>query len=273
MKIIASLVLYKHRFEDIRKTLSSLINEDSLNKVVIVDNGNHCDWLKKFSHAKVEKIYLDKNCGFGAGHNSVFESHSEIADYFLICNPDIYFEKGELDKLYKFSKASSIDLSIPKILYPDGTLQHSCKLLPTPLQLFMRRFFLGFNKKSNSYYELHDADYSKTFFAPSISGCCMFLSRKAIDHTKGFDQRFFLYLEDIDLSRRVCQADMSVAYCPHSIVFHEAQRRSYSNYKFLYFHLISTIKYFNKWGWFFDKCRTILNQKCLILLPRKKKNN
>lgn len=273
MKIIASLVLYKHRFEDISKTLNSLINEDSINTIIIVDNGNHCDWLTDFSHEKIDKIYLDKNFGFGSGHNSVFKRYKKIADYFLICNPDIYFEKGEIDKLLEFSEANTVDLCIPKILYPDGTLQHSCKLLPTPFQLFMRRFFIGINKKSNSYYELHDADYNKAFFAPSISGCCMFLSRKAIKFTQGFDPRFFLYLEDIDLSRRICQADLSVTYCPYSIVFHEAQRKSYSNYKFLFYHLVSAIKYFNKWGWFIDGCRTLLNQKCLDLLPRKNKNN
>lgn len=268
MEIIVSLVLYKHTFEDVKKTLNSLMNEDSINKVVLVDNGNYCTWLQDYNHEKLEKIFLDSNSGFGAGHNAALKRYCNSADYFLICNPDIHFDKGEIDNLLRFSKNNSVDLSIPKILYPDGTLQYGCKLLPTPWQLFLRRFLFSNSVRTNADYELHNADYSKPFFAPSLSGCCMFLSQKAVNLTQGFDTRFFLYLEDIDLTRRVCQAGLNVTFCPESTVFHEAQRRSYSDPKFLIYHLASAIKYFNKWGWLMDSDRDKYNRKCLQLLHK-----
>jgi len=262
VKIIASVVLYKHNYNDVKDTLDSLISDESIDKIVLVDNGNHCRWLSDLINPKIELLTNPYNHGFGAGHNSVFSKYIDLADYFLVCNPDISFSKGEISSLYSYCVKNKIDFSIPKILYPDGTLQYACKLLPNPTQLFIRRF-LNNKNKLNEEYELHHADYNKSFFAPSFSGCCMLLSNSAIKYSNGFDERFFLYFEDVDLSRRLCDSDLRVAYCPLSKVYHEAQRRSYINYKFLFYHIVSALKYFNKWGWCNDVIRVRLNKKCL----------
>lgn len=267
MKIIASLVLFKHEYQDIKQTLSSLFAEESVSKVVIVDNGGFCHWLSAFNHEKLEVIRLPVNEGFGAGHNAVFERYVDIAPFILICNPDISFAKGEVDKLYQFSLNYGIGLSIPKVVYPDGSLQHGTKLLPSPYQLLIRRFLSSFSQEVNNSYELRQADYSKSFFAPSLSGCFMLISQQALRDVKGFDSRFFLYLEDVDLSRRVCLASYPVTYFPDALVVHESQRRSYTDVRFLFYHIVSAIRYFNKWGWFSDRQRELLNKRCLANLP------
>lgn len=271
MKIIASLVLHRHSEADISKTLDSLLNENSIDKVCIVDNGSHCDWLYKLNHPDIEVIKLSVNQGFGAGHNAVFQRYNGIAEYFLICNPDISFVKGEVDTLFAFSQREGTGLSIPKVVYPDGSLQHGCRLLPKPQQLFLRRFFSSLSGRSDRQYELQDANYNLAFFAPSLSGCFVLFSQQALERTQGFDERFFLYLEDVDLSRRVCASGLPVRYCPSSKVVHESQRRSYKNVKFLLYHIVSTIRYFNKWGWLCDKERDRLNLQCLSELPIKSK--
>ncbi|GAA3601133.1 glycosyltransferase family 2 protein [Gibbsiella greigii] len=270
MEIIASLVLYKHKYQDVKQTLSSLFGEESVSKVVLIDNGSFCDWLSNFTHEKLEVIRLPENKGFGAGHNVVFERYGDKADFILICNPDIFFAKGEVDKLYRFSLQHKTGLSIPKVVYPDGSLQHGTKLLPTPYQLLIRRFLSTFSHAINDDYELRQADYSKPFFAPSLSGCFMLISRQALREVKGFDPRFFLYLEDVDLSRRVCQSSCPVTYCPDALVVHESQRRSYTNFRFLFYHITSAIRYFNKWGWLHDRQRNQLNKRCLANLPSEK---
>lgn len=267
MKIIASLVLYKHHYEDIKKTLNSLFDEASISKVVIVDNGTHCDWLNDFFHEKLDFIKLTENRGFGAGHNAVFARYAQKTQFILICNPDIVFNLGEIDKLYQFSSRKQVGLSIPKVVYPDGSLQHGCKLLPAPYQLFMRRFFPDSARLVNNDYELRLADYSKPFFAPSLSGCFMLISREVLSEVHGFDPRFFMYLEDVDLSRRVSCTTHVVSYCPDSIVIHESQRRSYVDWRFMFYHIVSAIRYFNKWGWLFDRQRKRLNRRCLEKLP------
>lgn len=272
VKIIASLVLYRHSLSDIQNTLNSLLEEESIDKICIVDNGSYCQWLNDFDHVKIDVIKLEKNIGFGGGHNIAFErcSHLYEYDFMLVCNPDIYFDFGEVDKLYSFSVQNKTGLSIPKIIYPDGRLQYSCKLLPRPMQLLLRRFFPSASNGINFKYELRDADYGRAFFAPSLSGCFMLLSKEAIERTSGFDQRYFMYLEDVDLSRRVCIESFNVSYCPSSTVVHESQRGSYRDVKFLYYHICSAIRYFNKWGWFKDKEANALNDRCLSNLPLKK---
>jgi GT2 family glycosyltransferase len=263
VKIIASLVLYRHSYADIQKTLVSLLAEDSIDKICIVDNGNHCKWLEELKGSKIEIIKLPVNKGFGSGHNAVFERFKNKCEHFLICNPDISFSHGQVDNLYIFSKKKNCGLTIPKVVYPDGSLQHGCKLLPKPYQLFLRRFWPSLAERINFNYELRGANYECSFFAPSLSGCFMLLSQQALNKINGFDERFFLYLEDVDLSRRVSSSSLSVQYCPSSIVVHESQRRSYRDVKFLIYHIISAVKYFNKWGWIFDQEREKLNQRCL----------
>ena len=236
VKIIASLVLYRHSRNDIQNTLNSLLEEECIDKICIVDNGAYCQWLNDFNHIKIDVIKLERNIGFGAGHNAAFERCSKLYEYdfMLVCNPDIYFNRGEVDKLYSFSLEHELGLSIPKIIYPDGRLQYSCKLLPRPKQLLLRRFFPSISQQINFQYELRQADYEKSFFAPSLSGCFMLLSKDAVEITSGFDKQFFMYLEDVDLSRRICIESLKVSYCPWSTVVHESQRRSYKNIKFLY---------------------------------------
>lgn len=267
MKIIASLVLYKHQYQNIKLTLNSLFNEASISKVVVVDNGNYCHWLATFCHEKLSVITLATNKGFGAGHNEVFKYFSTQADFILICNPDIVFKQGEVDKLYQYCHSENVGLATPKIVYPDGNLQHSCKLLPSPPQLFIRRFLSCFSSLVNADYELHKADYTKPFFAPSLSGCFLLISQQALLDVQGFDTRFFLYLEDVDLSRRVSMSQHNVRYYPDAQVTHESQRRSYYDIRFLFYHLVSAIRYFNKWGWFRDEQRTKINQRCIAELP------
>ncbi|MFO6298788.1 glycosyltransferase [Rahnella selenatireducens] len=271
MKIIASLVLYRHGYDSVKNTLISLLSEDVISKVVIVDNGSHCDWLLELKESKVEVIQVKENSGFGAGHNYVFERFFMKTDFFLICNPDISFRKGEVEKLYDFCNLGAIDLAIPKIIYPDGSLQFGCKMLPSPYQLFMRRFIPFFKRKLNYNYELRGADYSRPFFAPSLTGCFMLVGSKVIHDVGFFDTRFFLYLEDVDLSRRISQK-YNVSYCPDALVVHEAQRRSYIDKQFLFYHITSAIKYFNKWGWIFDRKKTELNNRCLKTLPKSGNN-
>lgn len=270
MKIVASLVLFRHSLSDIQKTLESLLSEKCIDKVCIVDNGSFCAWLEDLVHPKIEIIRLLQNRGFGSGHNTVFQRFVHDCEYILICNPDISFSFGQVDKLYSWSQGRCIGLVIPKVIYPDGSLQHGCKLLPTPWQLFLRRFGASFSRRMNQNYELHISDYDRPFFAPSLSGCFMLISSKALNATGGFDERFFLYLEDVDLSRRVCSADFPVEYCPSSTVVHESQRRSYRDVKFLLYHITSAVQYFNKWGWIFDKERDALNSRCISELPKKR---
>jgi GT2 family glycosyltransferase len=163
-----------------------------------------------------------------------------------------------------------VGLVMPKVLYPDGRIQYLCKLLPTPFDLFGRRFlnFYPFKKyieKRNEIYELRFTGYDKIMEVPYLSGCFMFIRTKVLEKVGLFDERFFMYLEDTDLSRRIHKMAKTIYY-PHVHIYHEYGKGSYKNKKLLKYHIESAIKYFNKWGWFFDKERREINKKVLSKL-------
>ena len=78
-----------------------------------------------------------------------------------------------------------------------------------------------------------------------------------------FDERFFLYFEDTDLSRRIYNHYRTIYY-PHVFIQHLHERSSYKELKAFLHHLNSATSYFNKWGWFFDNERDLINRKILV---------
>lgn len=256
--MFCSLVLYYHTLADIQTTLDSLLRTHIVYKIILVDNGGS-GWAKHLDHAKICYIKAERNGGFGYGHNLAMHKYAHLSDYFLICNPDIDFDPKELEKLLKVAKASQAGLYSPKIIYPDGTDQFGQRLLPNPLNLFARRFLPDyFSKKIDGRYLLKTLMVDKLTTVPSVSGSFMLFRSECLLALGGFDERYFMYMEDIDLSRR-CAFKFGALYVPSACVVHEHQQASYKNKILLKAHIISAIRYFNKWGWVFDKQRKQIN--------------
>jgi len=268
--INVSIVLFKNDQDLVKKAIYSCINSFLINKVYLIDN-SPTDILSCLASldSRIEYIFNNANLGFGKAHNIALKrSIEENIPYHLVLNPDVYFEKGVLEELYNFMEANKdVGLVMPKVLYPNGNLQYLCKLLPTPLDLFGRRFlnFGPFKKiveKRNEVYELRFTGYDKIMEVPYLSGCFMFIRTEVLKKVGLFDERFFMYLEDTDLSRRIHKVAKTVYY-PYVYVYHEYGKGSYKSLKLLYYHIKSAIKYFNKYGWFFDKEREEINKKIL----------
>jgi GT2 family glycosyltransferase len=90
----------------------------------------------------------------------------------------------------------------------------------------------------------------------------MFLRTEALEEVGLFDERFFMYPEDIDLTRRIHSKYRTVFYPDVSIIHHHA-KDSYESIKMLKIHIVNIIKYFNKWGWIFDKDRRVINKETI----------
>ncbi|HEE3897029.1 TPA: glycosyltransferase family 2 protein [Klebsiella pneumoniae] len=266
-KVIASIVLFNHSYDDIKDTLLSLCHEESVEKIIFVDNGG-CQWAASLNEPKVSYIKSPRNCGFGAGHNLAIKASSDFDGYFLICNPDISFDKQSLDKLVSFAWINEYNFVSPQIIYKNGERQYSCRLLPTPSNLFLRRFLPTTAIKYDATYELKDAEYDKVFSPPSVSGCFMLLTNVLLQKLNGFDERYFMYLEDVDLCRRALQLT-KIYYCRETTIVHVFNKGSYKSKLLLWYHIRSAITYFNKWGWFFDKKRYAYNESALRNIPRK----
>lgn len=264
-QIVASIVLFNHSYAQVAATLTSLLAERCVDKIVLVNNGG-ADWAASLCNDRICYINSGCNGGFGHGHNLAMKDYLDQCDYFLVCNPDISFEAGALARLYRFASEGGHQFVSPRIHYSDGRFQYSCRLLPTPANLLLRRFLPRLGAKMDVSYELHMADYKATFSVPTVSGCFMLIASPLLKRLEGFDERYFMYMEDVDLCRRAL-SHTEIVYFSGATITHVFGKGSYENVALLGHHIRSAMTYFNKWGWLFDRKRSVINQSCLKNIP------
>ena len=152
---------------------------------------------------------------------------------------------------------------MPKVYYPNGELQYLCKLIPTPFDLMFKRFLpSSIVERRMIKFQLRFTKYNKIMNVPYLSGCFMFFRISALQDIGLFDERFFMYPEDIDITRRMHEKYMTIFFPEVSIV-HAHAAASKTNKKMLKMHILNMIKYFNKWGWLFDLKRRNINKRVL----------
>ena len=259
----ASIVLYNHSLSEIAPLVEILRKSELVSAIYLIDNSPQRS--TNFEQLDVHYLYNEKNIGYGAAHNiAIRRSIEQNIPYHLVINPDISFEASILDEMMHFMDSNSeVGHLMPKVYYPDGEIQFLCKLLPTPFDLIFRRFLpTSWTKKRTGKFELRDSGYNQIMDVPYLSGCFMFLRTEALKKVGLFDERFFMYPEDIDLTRRIHRHFRTVFYPELSIIHHHA-RGSYLNLKMLWIHTSNMIRYFNKWGWIFDRERREINNKTL----------
>ena len=202
-----SIVLYKNLVSQVENLLHDLLSDmNYINKIYLIDN-SPTDSLKMLTEQYVVKyIHMPQNLGYGAAHNvAIQKSIEDKVKYHIVLNPDIRLDNRVLSKLVSYMDGNlDVGLVMPDICYPDGSRQHLCKLLPTPASLFSRRFLPNaISNKFDRKYNLLDIDYSQEMNVPLLSGCFMFLRTSVLADVGMFDPRFFMYLEDFDLVRRI----------------------------------------------------------------------
>jgi GT2 family glycosyltransferase len=251
MLITASIVLYNNDSKKLSKLITSLDSSKSINKVFIYDNSetNSSEYLF-ISSEKYEYRHLKVNLGFGAAHNLVLDGLE--SDYHFFINPDIYFQSSEIDKMLVFmEKNSQVGLLSPQILFPNNEIQYLCKLNPSFFSLLIRRFAPLFIKKFfNQYlenYEMRYMNYSENFESTYLSGCFMLFRKTILDQIKGFDDNFFLYLEDADITLRASKISKTMHFADAK-VYHFWEKGSYKSFKLALINFQSLIYYFKKHG-------------------------
>ena len=257
--INVSIVLYKHDVSEIAALLKTLRQSPVVFQVFLMDNSPVEQ--PEFKLLKANYHFIGKNIGYGAAHNlAIRQTLLQNIPFHLVINPDIVFEPQILAQIESFMHNNSgIGLLMPKVLYPTGEIQYLCKLIPTPFDLIFRRFLpQKWTSKRTEKFELRASGYNLIMEVPYLSGCFMFLRTEAIQKVGMFDERFFMYPEDIDLSRRIHKSFKTVFYPDVQVVHHHAQE-SYASIRLLLVHIVNMIKYFNKWGWIFDKERRAVN--------------
>lgn len=254
--ITASIVIYKTKEDELNRVLQCVIDSD-ISRTYIVDNSPK-DSLRilvgNYDQQRIVYIFGHGNVGFGSGNNiALRKAIEEGSKYHIVLNSDIIFESSAVKTLVDYLNVhKEIALVAPQLEYPDGRFQSSALLLPTPFIVFGRRFLpQNFVNQINKKVEFMAYDMTKPREVPNVCGCFMMIRTEILKQSGLFDERFFMYFEDFDFVRRVNNYG-KVVYCPYSKVIHAHRNEHRKNKALLKAGLESGIKYFNKWGWFFD---------------------
>jgi len=269
-KITASIVVYKNDPCLLKQAIDSFLRSTMTGPLTVIDNSPTDELRSSCDYTNVTYIFNNKNLGYGKGHNLAIKQYLNQSRYHLVLNPDVSFAHDVIEKIFYFMENNpQAGLAMPKVMAPDGQSQMLCKLLPTPFDLATRRFFPFKNwfKNQNEKYEMKASGYSYVMNVPFLSGCFMFLRNEAIKKVGPFDERFFLYAEDTDLSRRIHRQFETLFY-PEMEICHVHARGSYKDFRLTFHNIKSAIQYFNKWGWFFDEERSLINKKATIQARR-----
>ncbi len=196
-------------------------------------------------------IHNKDNIGFARAHNQILAAVDSC--YHVICNPDIYLTMDVFTPIAKFMEANpEIGLCCPKFLNLDGSTQFLNRCVPTVLDLFLRRMvpepLKGLFTKRLKFYEMRDVGYEFSYDVPFVSGAFMFCRTQVLKEVGGFDERFFLYFEDADLSRRIQALGYRTVYFPDVAVTHAWERLAHKSWRGSWLFMQSAYEYFRKWG-------------------------
>ncbi|KVV13973.1 glycosyltransferase [Flavobacterium sp. TAB 87] len=266
MNISASIVFYCSDFNDFERVLESFFILNANITIYIIDNSPTNILKSNISDPKIHYIHNPSNPGFGAAHNiAITKAMASGSKYHFVINPDVYFDTDVISPMVDFmSQHKDIGMMMPKILNEDGSVQNLPKLLPSPYSIFMRKF----KKPQNIYnafinkYELRKVPEDAIYNAPILSGCFTLLNIEAIKEVGMYDDTFFMYFEDWDLSRRM-HLKYKTIYFPKVSIYHGYESGANKSSKLFKIFVNSAINYFNKWGWFFDEDRVNINKKAL----------
>lgn len=263
--VTASVVTFNSNKKQLEELLDSFSRSSQSIRVTVVDNSATEELRSVVTGKGHAYLHTERNVGFGSGHNLVMGQCLTRSKYHVVVNPDIHFGEGVIHELYNFMENHpDVGLVMPSIRYPDGSPQGLCKLLPTPADLIVRRFLGRIGKalfrKLGDRYELKSSDLTVPCEVPCLSGCFMFIRSTELQRIGMFDERFFMYLEDVDLCRRIGRSSKCVYY-PGAFVTHAYAKGSYNDFGLLRHHAQSALRYFSKWGWFHDVERKRLNER------------
>lgn len=218
--------------------------------LTVIDNGSADGSLNYLKQQKdVQLITAGKNLGFGNAHNAVLPLLN--SKYHAVINPDIEFSYDVISELCDILEAHpELDMVTPKILNPAGDEQYLPKKEPTFRYMFLGRLArLGgpFKKIREEYTRQNEAlpDICPVEFC---TGCFFVIRSDVFKAVNGFDSRYFMYMEDADLTKKVIKNGGKAAFCKNFYVTHKWERGSAKNIKLLCTHISSFIKFKKKWS-------------------------
>lgn len=237
--------------EDVRAAVESIeryTSEDIKKKIYIIDNSTQSNELKQLQeiYQDIRYIKTERNIGFGGGHNYIMPDLD--SKLHAIVNPDIILDSDAFMALIDFMQDETVGMCIPRLLDEEGNLLSVYRRELTVFDMFIRMFAKHLFLRRQAYHTMQDMDYNRPFDVPFAQGSFLVIRTELFRRLDGFDDQFFLYMEDADLCKRVNEVSV-LRYCPWAAVIHKWERGSHKSKALFQLHLKSMKVYFRKWGW------------------------
>jgi len=172
---------------------------------------------------EIRLISLNENIGFGRANNIALKKAE--GEYIILINPDTVVQERTFSELLQFFEDHPDAGAVTcKIIDSNGSFSVDCRhSIPTPMIAFWK--VIGFSKlfprsKIFAKYNLTYLDENETYAVPAVSGSFMMIRKKVLDRAGHFDERFFMYCEDIDLCHRINEEGFRIYYVPTTQIVH-----------------------------------------------------
>lgn len=228
-------------------------------EIIVVDNNSQDNSESTITTAfpDVKFIQAHENGGFAKGNN--LGVRAAKGEYLFIINPDILITKSIFSVMTEFLKSHpEVGIIGPKLVNPDGSLQYSCTRFPDWKLPFFRRTFLSetdSGREWNKNYLMLEWDHNSDRQVDWLFGAFLATTKSAVEKVGTLDERYFMYMEDLDWCRRFWEKNLEVWYLGTISAIHLHQRDSADTLgiKGLFkksgrVHIISWLKYFQKFG-------------------------
>lgn len=222
MSRVGAVVVNHDAGEALVACVASLRAEE-VRRVVVVDNASSDDSLEHLAKADtdVRIVRSGRNLGYGAGANRGIAVVDE--EFVLVCNPDVVVHPGAVEVLVRTIETHAMTGIVgPRILEPDGSRYPSARAFPSWTDA-AGHALLGAVRPGNRFterYRRHDLPLDSPSHVDWVSGACFLARRSLLEEVGGFDEAYFMYLEDTDLCFRAAEAGYGVVYEPAAVVSH-----------------------------------------------------
>ncbi len=220
---------------------------DAFAEVIVVDNASRDDSLGGVAekYPDVKLVLNSRNRGYGTACNQGFLETT--AQFICLLNPDVVPAPGSLAQMADaMAAAPEVGVLGPLLNNPDGSIYPSCRVVPNMVVAVGHAIF-GLVTPNNPFtraYQLLDVSHAEQREVDWVSGAAMMVRREAFEQVSGFDERYFMYVEDVDLCNRIRKAGWKAMYFPHARMMHHVAGSSRRKpYRMIFHHHVSLLRY------------------------------
>ena len=236
---MVSVSIVSHGHGDmVSKLISQLLGFSEISQIILTLNIPEV--IEIPSSSKLRVIKNIEVAGFAKNHNRAFSVANN--NFFCVLNPDVSFLNNPFTFLLAKFVNYDISLVAPMVVSTLGGTEDSIRYFPTPLSIAKKLIL----KKSGQY----SYDKNSLTFSPEwVAGMFMLFKSQNYAELGGFDERYYLYYEDVDICTRIWRSGGSIIAEPRVQIIHDARRTSRINLQYFRWHVLSMMRYFfwNLW--------------------------